>query len=98
MAVLEAMAAGCPVILSDIPPHREVAEDAEFIPFVAPGDLEGFAREIRRYEEMSPEERRTIGRKCRAHVLERFTLPIMHATTEVVYRGSGRRVPAGRTP
>jgi hypothetical protein len=30
-------------------------------------------------------------------VLERFTLPIMHATTEVVYRGSGRRVRAGRT-
>jgi Glycosyltransferase len=64
VAVLEAMAAGCPVILSDIPPHREVAEDAEFIPLVAPGDLEGFAREIRRYEEMPPEERRAIGRRC----------------------------------
>jgi hypothetical protein len=30
--------------------------------------------------------------------LERFTLPIMHATTDIVYRGSGRRVRARRTP
>ena len=33
MAVLEAMGAGCPVILSDIPPHREfVGAAARLVP------------------------------------------------------------------
>ena len=85
VAVLEAMAAGCPVILSDIPPHRELGEDAGFIPFVPPGDVEGFAREIRRYRAMSSDERREIGRRCRAHVRARFTLPIMRTATDAVY-------------
>jgi glycosyltransferase involved in cell wall biosynthesis len=85
VAVLEAMAAGCPVILSDIPPHRELAEDAAFIPFVRPGDVEGFAREIGRYRAMSSDERREIGRRCRAHVRARFTLPIMRTATDAVY-------------
>lgn len=86
VAVLEAMAAGCPVILSDIPPHREVADGADFIPFVAPGDVEGFAVELKRFHEMSPEERHEIGRRCRTHMADRFTLPIMRAGTEAVYR------------
>jgi glycosyltransferase involved in cell wall biosynthesis len=86
VAVLEAMAAGCPVILSDIPPHRELADGADFIPFVAPGDVDGFAAEIRRYHEMTANERRGIGRTCRGHMAARFTLPIMRAGTEAVYR------------
>jgi glycosyltransferase involved in cell wall biosynthesis len=86
VAVLEAMAAGCPVILSEIPPHREVADGADFIPFVEPGDVEGFAEAIRRFREMSREERREIGRMCRSHMAARFTLPIMRAGTEAVYR------------
>jgi glycosyltransferase involved in cell wall biosynthesis len=90
VAVLEAMAAGCPVILSDIPPHRELAEDAAFIPFVRPGDVEGFAREIRRYRAMSSDERREIGRRCRAHVCARFTLPIMRTATDAVYLETAR--------
>jgi glycosyltransferase involved in cell wall biosynthesis len=86
VAVLEAMAAGCPVILSDIPPHRELAEGTDFIPFVRPGDVEGFAAAIRRFHDMSPKQRREIGRRCRDHMASRFTLPIMRAGTEAVYR------------
>jgi len=74
------------VILSEIPPHRELADGADFIPFVEPGDVEGFAAALRRYREMSVEERREIGRRCRDHMAERFTLPIMRAATEAVYR------------
>jgi len=86
VAVLEAMAAGCPVILSDIPPHREVTNGAGFIPLVPPGDVAGFAREIRRFREMPPDERRAIGRRCRDHVAARFTLTTMHTALELVYR------------
>jgi glycosyltransferase involved in cell wall biosynthesis len=96
VAVLEAMAAGCPVILSDIPPHRELAEDAGFIPFVTPGDVEGFAKEIKRYRAMTSDERREIGRRCRAHVSARFTLPIMRAGTDAVYMETAR--PAASHP
>jgi glycosyltransferase involved in cell wall biosynthesis len=92
VAVLEAMAAGCPVILSDIPPHRELAEGADFIPFVPAGDVEGFAAAIRRFHEMSAQERRTIGRRCRDHMAARFTLPIMRAGTEAVYREVAPRI------
>lgn len=86
VAVIEAMATGCPVVLSDIPPHREVADGADFVPLVPTGDVGGFAREMRRFQEMSRDERAEIGRRCSDHVRSRFTLPIMHAATEAVYR------------
>jgi glycosyltransferase involved in cell wall biosynthesis len=86
VAVIEAMAAQCPVILSDIAPHRELADGADFIPLVPTGDVEGFSREIGRFINMSEADRRELGRRSREHVLTRFTLPIMHQGTEAVYR------------
>lgn len=86
VAVIEAMAAGCPVVLSDIPHHREVADGADFVPFVRTGDIDGFAREIERFRNMSPEERRAIGLEGRRLVSGRFGLPTMHAAYEKVYR------------
>jgi glycosyltransferase involved in cell wall biosynthesis len=91
IAVLEAMACACPVILSDIPPHREIAEDAPFIPLVAPDDVEGFAREIRKYREMTESERSAIGRACRRLVEERFSLDAMHAGYEQIYNQLSER-------
>lgn len=41
---LEAMTCGCPVIISDIPPHREVCGEAAI--FVDPSDIEDIARKI----------------------------------------------------
>lgn len=86
VAVIEAMAAGCPVVLSDIPHHREVAEGADFVPFVRTGDVEGFVREIERFRSMSPEARRVIGQEGQKLVAGRFGLPMMHAGYEKVYR------------
>jgi glycosyltransferase involved in cell wall biosynthesis len=94
VAVVEAMAAGCPVVLSDIPPHREVVDGAEFVPLVPPGDVDGFARELRRFRSMAPEDRLEIGRRARDHVTARFTLPIMHAGIEAVYRETIRTAAA----
>lgn len=86
VAVIEAMAARCPVILSDIPPHRELADGASFVPLVPPNDVDGFATEIRRLQSMSQDELTELGRRCRDHVLARFTLPTMHSQLDQVYR------------
>jgi glycosyltransferase involved in cell wall biosynthesis len=86
VAVIEAMAAGCPVVLSDIPHHREVVDGADFVPFVRTGDVDGFAREIERFRRMPFDERRTIGLQGKKLVSGRFGLPTMHAGYEKVYR------------
>jgi glycosyltransferase involved in cell wall biosynthesis len=99
VAVMEAMASRCPVILSDIPQHRELLEGSDFVPLVPPGDVEGFAREIRRFRHMTPDERMELGRRCRDHVTARFALPIMQEGYEEVYRDVARgEVEAARRP
>lgn len=85
VAVIEAMATGCPVILSDIPPHREVADGEDFIPIVPTGDVAGFAEAIRSFRKLPEAEHQELGRRSRAHVHARFSLPIMHAAVEAVY-------------
>ncbi|MGI0024188.1 MAG: glycosyltransferase family 4 protein [Nitrososphaera sp.] len=85
VAVLEAMACGCPVLLSDIPPHREIAEGVDFIPLIQPDDVAGFAREIKKFRQMPASERRAIGQKCRELVEQRFSLPAMHSGYAAVY-------------
>lgn len=86
IAVLEAMACRCPVILSDIQPHREIAAGTDFIPLVAADDTEGFAREISRFQSLPGDERKAIGEKCRHWVEERFSLVAMHRGYLDVYR------------
>lgn len=85
VAVLEVMACRCPVILSNIPPHREIAAGVDFIPLIDPDDVGGFAREIRRFREMSPEKRQNIGDRCRKLVEQQFSLSSMHREYEAVY-------------
>ncbi len=86
VAVLEAMACRCPVLLSDIAPHREIAEGVDFIPLVPADDAAGFAREIARFRDMPASRRAAIGEQCRKLVEERFSLSRMHAGYESVYR------------
>jgi glycosyltransferase involved in cell wall biosynthesis len=96
VAVLEAMACRCPVILSDIPPHREVAAGADFIPLVAPDDASGFAREIRRLRGLSARQRAAIGEECRRIAERRFSLGAMHRAYEEVYAEVLREAPPAR--
>ena len=85
VAVLEAMACRSPVLLSDIPPHREIAENVDFIPLVKPDDVSGFAREINKFKQMSPAERGAIGQNCRELIEQRFSLEAMHTGYEEIY-------------
>jgi len=94
VAVLEAMACRCAVLLSDIPPHREIAEGVDFIPLIHPDDVAGFAREIRRFREMPISERTEIGNKCRELVEQRFSLTAMHSGYAEIYTQiTGNHVP-----
>lgn len=86
IAVLEAMACRCPVILSDIPPHREISETADFIPLVSPDDPARLSREIERFRLMAPLERKRIGDMCRSLVEERFSLSKMLNEYHQIYR------------
>ena len=81
-AVMEAMACRCPVILSDIEPHREIAASVDFIPLIDPDDVAGFAREIKRFRDMPASERVAIGERCRRLVEEQFSLSAMHRKYE----------------
>lgn len=97
VAVIEAMACRRPVVLSDIPAHREIVAGADFVPLVPVGDVGGFARELRRLRRLAPAERSAIGERCRALVEARFDLHTMRAGYERVYRevlGEGSRATA----
>lgn len=85
VAVLEAMACRRPVILSDIPPHREIADGVNFINLIQPDDVAGFAQEIRRFREMPGAERAEIGEKCSELVEDRFSLATMHKACDTIY-------------
>jgi glycosyltransferase involved in cell wall biosynthesis len=85
VAVLEAMACRIPVVLSDIPPHREVATGLDVIPLVPPGDAEGFATEIRRMAARGRDERSAIGAQCRHVVEDRYGLAGMHERYRSIY-------------
>ena len=85
VAVLEAMACRCPVVLSDIPPHREIAEGVDFIPLIKPDNVSGFTREINKFSEMTVSERMEIGQKCRNIIEERFSLLAMHTSYVEIY-------------
>jgi glycosyltransferase involved in cell wall biosynthesis len=82
------------VVLSDIPPHREIAEGVDFVPLVKPADASGFAREIKRFREMTAEQRAETGEKCRRLIEERFGLSSMHAGYAKVYA----QITKGRVP
>ena len=86
VAVLEAMAAGCPVVLSDIPQHREIARQGDCVPLVPPEDAAGFAREIERIRRLAPAERAALGERCRALATDHFSVEAMHERYAALYR------------
>ena len=81
-AVLEAMACGCPLVVSDIPAHRELlGEDALY---AAPGEPEQFARAMEQLLAGSGGARRRAER-ARARVAKR-SVAAMASRYEEIYR------------
>lgn len=89
VAVLEAMAAGIPLVLSDIPPHREIADGLSGVQFVPVGDVDGFARAISQLAQRSQEERSTMGDELRRHVEANYSLDAYLSSYEALYLSVG---------
>lgn len=90
LSVLEAMAAGLPVVAADVGGNRELVEDGRTGLLVVPGDAASLAGAMRRVIE-NPDQARDWGRKARAEVLSRFTLDQMVREYERLYESNAPR-------
>jgi glycosyltransferase involved in cell wall biosynthesis len=97
ISVLEAMAAGLPVVASRVGGLPELVPDGEAGLLVAPGDTEGLAEALRRLI-ADPQLRRRLGDAGHAQVRERFDLAsFRRAHLELYSRELARRtLPAPR--
>jgi glycosyltransferase involved in cell wall biosynthesis len=83
-AVIEAMMAGCPIVISDIPVHREMIDEGETGLLVPVGNAEAFARAMVWMLE-HPVEARRMGERARAVALERFDIDKVAAQYAALY-------------
>jgi glycosyltransferase involved in cell wall biosynthesis len=82
IAVLEALSYGCPVVLSDIPAHREI--EANGARYFAPGDTEGFAAQLR----AACESERKLNEAEHARILRAHNWTRIAESTLEVYRAA----------
>ena len=94
-AVLEAMACGCPLVVSDIPSHRDLLGDDAL--YAKPGDAVGFATAITSVL-ADPQEARQRAERARLRTIDR-SVEAMAASYERIYADViARRRAAWRGP
>lgn len=84
VAVLEGMYCGLPVILSDIPQHKEVVKGcigAKLVGF----ELDQWAKAISDFSQLDASKRKDIGDRCRSYVANNFSLSRMHQSYTSLY-------------
>ena len=85
LTVLEAMAAGLPVVATDAPAHAEILGDLGERALFPSGDVEAAASRLRSLAADS-EARATLGDQEHARQIEMFSLRAQADATEAVYR------------
>lgn len=85
VSVLEAMRVGLLPIISDIMPHKEIAEHCGEVK-VLPLNEKVWADTITQIGEMSEAEFTTLTEKTKASVQEQFSLDKMHKQYDAIYR------------
>lgn len=91
LSVLEALAAGLPAVLSDIPPHQEVAAVTTAAQLVRVGDADALAERIIRLQRMPANERAALGRRGRKAVVDRFSVRAMTQAYRCLYAATRER-------
>jgi len=97
VAMLEAMAAGLPLVISDVSGVAQVVGDDAYGVKVPPGDPGALARAIAGLAD-DPARRRALGAAARGRVLERFSARAMLDTLQRLYEEVAARpggAPAG---
>jgi glycosyltransferase involved in cell wall biosynthesis len=94
VAVLEAMACRCPVVLSDIAPHRELADGEGAVALVPVGDVAGFTEAIRRMASLGAHGRSALGERSRRRIEQRYSLAVMHEAYRPIYREAAAAGPS----
>ncbi|MCK6505832.1 glycosyltransferase family 4 protein [Myxococcota bacterium] len=97
LAPLESLAAGRPVLLSDIPPHRELLEDTEAGWLVSPG-VEPWTAALRQLVATPQARLAAMGAAGRAHVLSRYGWDDIADRTVGLYRQVMAGPPSPQAP
>jgi glycosyltransferase involved in cell wall biosynthesis len=84
-ALLEASAAGLPLVVADVPGSRDVVEDGVNGFLVGPHDPDAIAQAVLRLAG-SAELRRRFGERSRERAVSRFDLSVIARRTESLYR------------
>ncbi len=97
LSVLEALAARLPAVLSDIPPHREVAAATAAARLVPVGDARAFADALSRLLALPSQQRAALGRSARKAVTDAFSVHSMTDGYARIYAAlrRGDRQPIG---
>lgn len=88
LSVLEALACSCPVILSDIPAHREVLSQDDCVQIVESNDTSGFVPAIDHFMALSSEQLQDIRQQCREHVTKNHSMRVMNEKYLELYKNS----------
>jgi glycosyltransferase involved in cell wall biosynthesis len=97
-AVMQAMAAGLPVVASDVPGLRNMVADGVTGQLFSVGDADGLARKLEWLARM-PEERTRLAAAALAHARAHWSHETMFAAYEaLLFRLRGARPPRFRSP
>lgn len=96
LAALEAMAAGVPVLASEVGGLPTVVRDGKTGWLVPPGDLDAAADAVRRWLQLGEARQLALRAACRAHVAAAFGEDERMAEILAIYREAGIGSPAAR--
>jgi glycosyltransferase involved in cell wall biosynthesis len=85
VTVIEALAAGVPVVSTNVGGVADIVDDGRTGLLAPPADVDGIASQLRRLA-ADPEERTRMGQSGRASVIDRYSIPRLVREVDTLYR------------